>query len=323
MTNIISSNKQTTTNNKLTNMSDMDVEIGLVCTPTKDSSILSTVRNGYDSIEVEYDHPIFRFFTMAEAAPMRFVSKEYEDAISVTPFKHVGSRKSDDESEICIKPKKFRKWRESFPCAATFGKFYCASNKKSYINLTTNILTRVLPLMPRLQSIQFPRFEDVTENISKLIPVIPTLTMLNEVCFAWYSDTPDILSILKVLPKSIKILDISGSNICAGGTDGLVDCLSRFTELNSLHMHNCSITPSDLKKILAALPETITFLDFNFNKIGNEGTLVFAEQLHRFENLDKISLYKNGITEKGQKVLYPAVAKYPKLKLLLTPTDFK
>ena len=177
--------------------------------------------------------------------------------------------------------------------------------------------------MPRLQSIQFPRFDDVTENISKLKPVIPTLTMLNEVQFAWFSDASDILSILNVLPKSIKKLDISGSYNCADHTDEFVDCLSRFTELNTLLMRNCSIATSNLKKILAALPETITFLDFNFNKIGNEGTLVFVEHLPRFENLVNVSLYKNGITEIGQKVLYPAVAKCSKLKLLLTPTDFK
>ena len=302
---------------------DRDDEIGIVCTPKKDHSILSTVRNGCDSITVKYNHSIFRFFTMAEAAPLRLVCKEFKDAISITPFKYIGTRKLEPEYEISIKPKQFRKWHESFLCAATFGNFYCASNNKRYINLTTNILVRMLPIMERLQIINFPRFDEVTENISKLVPVIPTMTMLKKVRFSWCSDAKDILKLIRVLPKSINVLDISGSYICAKDTDEWIDCLSKFDELSSLHMRNCHITPPDLKKILAKLPQSITHLNFCYNKIGNEGALNLAEQIPHFENLVEISLYKNGITEIGQKVLYLILAKYPKLKLLLTPTDYK
>jgi len=89
-------------------------DIGLTCATDEYWSILSTVRNGYDSIVTKYTHPILRFFTTAEARVLRTVCTEFLDAVEITPVAdsktHIG--RTDTPTRLCLE-----RWHASFPNA--------------------------------------------------------------------------------------------------------------------------------------------------------------------------------------------------------------
>jgi hypothetical protein len=92
--------------------------IELTCDETTDWSILSTVRNGCDSIEVPYEHPILRFFTTKEARELRLVCSEFLDAVEITPWNDTETRivNSSDYTFTCVTDE-LERWRECFPAA--------------------------------------------------------------------------------------------------------------------------------------------------------------------------------------------------------------
>jgi hypothetical protein len=88
--------------------------IGLTCGTNDVRSILSTLRNGCDSIVTEYEHPILRFFNLAESRTLRTVCTEFLDAVEVTPFEDCETRigRTDTPISLCLE-----RLRQSFPCA--------------------------------------------------------------------------------------------------------------------------------------------------------------------------------------------------------------
>lgn len=80
--------------------------IGLACLPGQDCSILSTLLHGHDSI-YEWDHPLVRFFSMAEANVLRLVHPEMVVAVAAARF---DGRGSSNECVAAGQP-----WRAYFP----------------------------------------------------------------------------------------------------------------------------------------------------------------------------------------------------------------
>jgi len=67
-------------------MSNAFEKIKLVCNEEDEWSILSVLRNGWDSITEIYEHPLLRYFTMEEACELRAICSEFVDAVSIAPF---------------------------------------------------------------------------------------------------------------------------------------------------------------------------------------------------------------------------------------------
>ena len=84
------------------------MSINLVCGEGEDCSVLSTVRSGWDSIVIQFEHAILRFLTMEEAAEVRLVCREFEDAVSIAPFRML---------DRVIEPHRLPGWLASFPNA--------------------------------------------------------------------------------------------------------------------------------------------------------------------------------------------------------------
>ena len=70
------------------------------------------MRSGWDSIVIKFEHAIMRFLTMEEAAKVRLVCREFEDAVSIAPFRKL---------DRVIEPPCLPGWLESFPNASGMG----------------------------------------------------------------------------------------------------------------------------------------------------------------------------------------------------------
>jgi hypothetical protein len=81
----------TQTMSELTTIEKIEEEIGLACNPTQTCSILSTLCNGWDSIDGEYKHPLLRFFTLKEARTLRLICSEFLNAVEITPWDDLSS----------------------------------------------------------------------------------------------------------------------------------------------------------------------------------------------------------------------------------------
>ena len=88
--------------------------IGFTCTPTNDCSILSTLRNGCDSITVSYEHPLLRFLTVKEARVFRSLCSECLDATQITPWTDLNSPIGRKEHPLS---KSIERYKKCFPMA--------------------------------------------------------------------------------------------------------------------------------------------------------------------------------------------------------------
>jgi hypothetical protein len=116
---------------------EMDRRVWLHCCAEGqwDYSVLSDLRNGWDSIEREYEQPIFRFFTMKEACELRLVCREFEDAISITPFRKLTQ---------LIRPHRLPAWQACFPNAEVWEVLLSRQNLGSS---ETRDLAAIIPSM--------------------------------------------------------------------------------------------------------------------------------------------------------------------------------
>ena len=79
----------------------------LACQNDEDCSVLSVLRNGWDSIIETYEHPLLRYFTTKEATVLRSVCSEFKDAVEVSPW---------DDLQTMIRTN-LHDWKVSFPLA--------------------------------------------------------------------------------------------------------------------------------------------------------------------------------------------------------------
>jgi hypothetical protein len=91
--------------------------IGLTCGTDDVRSILSTLINGWDSID-EFTHPLLCFFTTKEACTLRLLCKEFLDSVEKTPWHDMETRigSSSDCRETLITDI-LELWRQCFPRA--------------------------------------------------------------------------------------------------------------------------------------------------------------------------------------------------------------
>jgi len=96
---------------------DATQKIGLTC-GKEDRSILSVLRNGWDSIVETYTHALLRFFTTKEARVLRTVCSEFTDAVAITPWHDMTSRiGSPSAYRLTSVTDRLERWRQCFPAA--------------------------------------------------------------------------------------------------------------------------------------------------------------------------------------------------------------
>jgi len=97
------------------------MNLALTCDPDdpkSDWSILSTLRNGCDSITVPYEHPLLRFLTTKEARVFRSLCSECLDAVEITPWNDTETRiGSSSDHKFTLVTNELERWRECFPAA--------------------------------------------------------------------------------------------------------------------------------------------------------------------------------------------------------------
>jgi Ran GTPase-activating protein (RanGAP) involved in mRNA processing and transport len=265
-------------------MSEPFERIQLVCTSDNEWSILSVLRNGWDSITEVYTHPLLRYFTIKEAAQLRCVCSEFVDAISIAPFERLPH----------IIPTRFPDWLESFP-NARIGKLNFSVNKIDSAGIAA--LAAVLPSFTALRILNLGNnvISDVDTCI--LAPALPaTLTHL----YLYKNSHDDNIgigtagaaAIAAVLPRlnSLTVLNLMCNMIGDASMHAIVAVLP--TTLKNLNLASIGISAAGAVALAATLPLLIRLevFDFSHNNIGNEGITAFAAALPSLPELKRLNL---------------------------------
>lgn len=272
------------------------LEIGLTVLPGLGSSILSILLVGHDSIEVAYEHPLVRFFTMREASELRLVHPELVVAVGVTRFSS-GSSISCGRSNGSIRRREFplddleRRWRPSYKsygvvCSriaswrACFPAAECL-NLRSKSALTDALacaragaLAGILALDTSRFSIAPPNIAEGCLDLSLALPCFAALTTL-EIGVSCFCDRAA-SAFAEALPglKRLTSLQIHDGFFDEPGIFALAGALHHLQALKRLTLSlQCSLSKRDaFGTLLLALPSLPLLAELSL------GGLIFASQ---------------------------------------------
>jgi len=244
-------------------MSEPFERIQLVCTPDNEWSILSVLRNGWDSITEVYEHPLLRFFTMEEAAQLRCICSEFVDAVSIAPFEMLTKIPSPD-------------WLESFPNARIKTLYL---DQMFIFDTDASAIVAALPSLPTLIMVWMcDNYMEDGAFASMIFAALPSLPALRHLIFMHNSTGNDdfAYALADALPslKALTLLNVSQNYMNDDGIadDGIADdgiaalaaklpsltpltaVLHSLAVLTDLHLANNSIRAAGKAAIRAAAP---------------------------------------------------------------------
>jgi len=239
-------------------MSEPSERIQLVCTPTKDCSILSVLRNGWDSITEVYTHPLLRFFTMEETAQLRCICSEFVDAVSIAPFKKLRN----------IIPSLY--WCECFPNANV--KTLHVYRRDMYVE-DAAALAVALPSLKMLTALYLEATFIGAAGATLLAATLPNLSALTD-------------------------LELSSNNIGDAGATALAGALVSLPALTALDLCDNKIGDAGATALAGALVSlpALTVLDLSDNTIGDAGATALAGALPFLPALTALYMTTNHIS---------------------------
>lgn len=271
----------------------------LVCGSGEEHSILSALRNGWDSVEEEYVHALLRFFEMEEATGLRAVCREMADAVSIAPFPVL---------RRVIRPSRLDGWRASFPNASV-----------RTLTLEDPALVGKEPeSIFESSEVPFGLLRQRTAvELAASLPFLKTLQVLEYNTVKMERD--DALALFTALPhvSALQTLSLSQCSIDDAGAIALAAVLPSLTELSELNLAWNGLADEGLIALAAALPSLtkLRALNMSINSIGDIGAIALSAQLHNMEALTLLSLLDNEIGNRGKDALLAAARTGCKLDL--------
>jgi len=149
-----------------------------------------------------------------------------------------------------------------------------------------------------------------TMEIEQLVDIITALSMhpqleLLHLCGMGIgrNECTALATLLRCTTNQLRVLDLKGNSINDKGLDILVQALADGNTLQILNLiSNTSITIIGWKKVATLLENPhckLEKLGFGNSRVGDEGTLVFANALKNNSTLKTLGLYRNGVTAVG------------------------
>lgn len=281
--------------------SDAEEVVHLVCREgVEDHSILSTLRNGWDSIIGDFEHALLRFFTMEEAAVLRLLCREFEDAVSITPFRVL---------RRVVQERHLPGWLTAFPNAGVQEVILVGT---SISRLDATALAAALPSMAALRTLNLNQCYIGAAGMSTIAGAFPSMTALTTLdagSNALNNSGAEVLA--KALPDltALKTLSLSSNLFDDTAAVDFAMELPSLRALASLCLRRNFIGDVGIQWLFAALPRcgALASLDLSGNSFEDEGARAIAVALPSMAALTSLNVAWNYITDAGEAALVAAV----------------
>jgi len=291
-----------------------DEPLSLVCDLDRGDgrSVLSILFNGWDSIEVPYEHELLRYFTQNEARVLRGLCREFKEAVDVTPF---------ETTELFNTVRfNFRGWSESFPAAQRLDIYSPDSELQSvaesgalshlkYLTVTPSYgygmppssLHHLSVALSHMTSLRELTLYDLCEmdaaTVHQLAAALPSSLLELSLGGNHIDDAGAAALAAAGLPSSLLHLGLAHNMIGTAGATALAAALP--PSLLTLSLRYNRIDDAGAAALAAGLPPVLRILDLKDNEIGDAGATALAAALPRLVNLTDLKLTGNEIGEVG------------------------
>ena len=116
--------------------------------------------------------------------------------------------------------------------------------------------------------------------------------------------------LVRSLPDSIRLLDLSCNSLGRRTTAALVDLLGRAAQLVRLHLQQCSLSDANIAAIAAAVAQSkcLRLLDISHNRLGPTGAKAMAAAIRSCATLRKLNLAWCGLRRTAADAVINSVA---------------
>lgn len=270
------------------------METHLVCGDGDNCSVLSVVRHGWYSIVKEYEHAIIRFLTMKEANELRLVCREFEDAVSITPFRVLAIRKKRLVDWLACFPN--AKVREFHPAWGSFLDWPHRNGRIMFDDLAAIVACLERSVLTSLE-VTYAGGGGAYQLLDAFVPGDDTVHSL---------------------PAALKRLELRNSELGSAGACDIANGFPALGGLTALILPGNSIDDHGMLALAAALPclRALETLDLRKNRMSATGIEALAAAFSSLPGLRSLDLGQNRLGSAGAHALSAAFRSLPALESL-------